>query len=203
MSVAHLIDTVTEWARLNICDHIKLKMPPANTEANDADYDYKEVNPAAFPMYVPTSEKLPPNVHSPFPSLCVRFFAGEDTMATNKGAVDLQLCFSAWNPGTHGEEIFLPKGDGTFTKGGAVPYDFSRDANGWRDVWNFVDIALRAVESTTRIGDYAVDHSTPIKFGPLTEQEAIPDFYPFWFAWVTFRVTYPLRRNNEDLQNFL
>lgn len=203
MSVVHLIDTVAEWARHNVCDKIKLKMPPENTEANDADYDYQEVNPSVFPMYVPTSEKLPPNIHSPFPSLCVRFFAGEDSVTARKGFVDVQFCFSTWDPGLHGRDLFHPLGDGSFSRQGDIYAEFQRNADGWRSVWNFVDIALRAVESVDRIGDYSIDHATPIKFGPLTEQEAIPDFYPFWFAEMTFRVTYPLRRNNEDYQNLL
>ena len=36
MSVVHLIDTVTAWARQNISEQVRLKMPPENVEANDA-----------------------------------------------------------------------------------------------------------------------------------------------------------------------
>ena len=66
-----------------------------------------------------------------------------------------------------------------------------------------MDIALREVESVTNIGGYTIDRAKPVKFGPLTEQEAIPDFYPMWFAWLSFTVNYPLRRNIQELQNFL
>lgn len=55
---------------------------------------------------------------------------------------------------------------------------FDRNGDGWRDAWNFVDIALREIESRTNIAGYEIDRSTPVKFGPLTEQEAIPDFTP-------------------------
>lgn len=202
MSVVHVIDTITEWARQNVCEHILLKVPPSNEDAVDADYEYKTVKPAAFPMYVPTSEKLPPNIHSPFPSLCVRFIKGADNIAEREGYVDVQFCFSVWNPGTHDSDILVPNGDGTFRKGRGVA-DFSRDGDGWRDAWNFVDIALRAVESTSSIGEYSVDMSAPVEFGPLVEQEAIADYYPLWFAWVSFRVNYPIRRNNPDIQKFL
>ena len=152
-------------------------------------------------MYVPTSDKLPPGSHPPFPSLCVRFVTGQDVPADGGGSVEVQFCFSAWDPGTHGEDEFLPNGDGTYRrgKGGA----FWRNGDGWRDAWNFVDIALREVESVTNIGGYTIDRAKPVKFGPLTEQEAIPDFYPMWFAWLSFTVNYPLRRNIQELQNFL
>ena len=203
MSVVHLIDTLTEWARQNICEHIKLKQPPKNADPNDEGYSYEEVNPVAFPMYVPTSEKLPPGIHSPFPSLCVRFVNGADNLADSEGGVDVQFCFSAWNPGLHGQDLFHPAGDGSFVRQGAVYAEYERNADGWRDVWNFVDIALRAVESASAIGEYTIDRATPVKYGPLVEQEAIADYYPLWFAWISFRVTHPLRRNIPDINKYL
>ena len=206
MSVVHVIDTVTDWARANICPKIQLKQPPADLDAaTDEGYEYKLVTPAAFAMYVPTSEKLPPGIHSPFPSLCVRFMAGQDEQANGKGFVDLQLCFSTWDPGLHGEDILRANGDKSFKRWSGEEADayFRRTGDGWRDAWNFVDIALRAVESETNIGGFVIDKATPVKYGPLTEQEAIPDLYPTWFAWISFRVTYPLVRNIQDFQEFL
>ena len=207
MSVVHLIDTLTEWAKVNICDHIRLKVPPDNEEANGAGYEHELVHPAVFPMYVPTEEKLPPNIHSPFPSLCVRFATGADEPAASKGSIKIEFYFSAWDPGTHGRDQFEPNGDATFrrkwTAEEATAY-FKRNADGWRDVWNFVDVALRALESTAIIGgQYTIDRSKPIEFGPLKEQEAIADFYPFWFAWVSFTVNYDLRRNIAEIQHLL
>lgn len=204
MSLVYLIDELTEWARLNVCEKIKLKVPPANeVEAVDEGYAYELATPAAFAMYTPTSEKLPPGIHSPFPSLCVRFISGEDDPASGSGFVEVQFCFSAWDPGIHGKDILVPAERGCLQWKAEESSAFRRNAEGWRDAWNFVDIALRAVESVTAIGRYPIDRSTPIKFGPLTEQEAISDLYPYWFAWMQFRVNYPLVRNNEEFQNFL
>ena len=207
MSVVHLIDTLAEWAKVNICDHIQLKVPPENEDANGAGYEHKLVNPAVFPMYVPTTEKLPPNIHSPFPSLCVRFGTGSDDAAHGTGSVKIEFCFSAWDPGIHGKDQFDPNGDATFrskwTEREAAEY-FTRNSDGWRDVWNFVDIALRALENTVIIGgEYTIDRTAPIEFGPLKEQEAIADFYPFWFAWLTFQIKYPLLRYIEENEEFL
>jgi hypothetical protein len=76
--------------------------------------------------------------------------------------------------------------------------------DGWRDAWNFVDIALRAVESTVVIGnEFTIDRSSPVKYGPLVEQDAIVESYPFWYAWISFKVNYNLRRNVAELQNLL
>lgn len=206
MSTVRIVDTVTEWSQMNICDQIQLKQPPMDENApDDSGYDYKLVTPAAFPMYVPSTEKLPPNVHSPFPSLCVRLLNGDRSMASGGGGVNIQLCFSAWNPGTHGRDNFVANADGSYSRvsEAEAKKQFKRTGEGWRDVWNFVDIALRALENTTEIGGYLIDPNTPIEFGPLTEQESIPDFYPFWFAWVSFRIVHPLKRNVQDFKNFL
>jgi hypothetical protein len=37
----------------------------------------------------------------------------------------------------------------------------------------------------------------------MTEQEAIADLYPFWCAWLTFRMNYTIVRNIKDLSEFL
>ena len=205
MSIVKILDDVTNWARQNICSKIELKVPPKNTEPNDSAYEYKTANPVAFTMYVPTDDKLPENIPSSFPSLCVRFMEGENDLSNNKGTIGIQLLLSVWRPGTYGADLFVADSDDPFRW--LLPKDaykkFERNGEGWRDVWNFTDLAVRAVESATKISGYEIDRSVPVKFGPLTEQDAIPDYYPLWFTWVTFQLTYPLKRNIEDFQHLL
>lgn len=208
MTVVRILDALTKWAQESICPKIMLKVPPDNEKAaTDAGYEYKRANPVAFAMYVPTKEKLPPAIISPFPSICVRFMEGADNLATNKGSIGIQLCFSTWDPGTHGEDVILPNPENglepkKWTEPEADTY-FQRGGEGWRDVWNMVDIALREIEIVTNIDGLVIDRNTPVKFGPLTEQEAIPDYYPFWFAWVSFSVVYPITRPIRDVEEFL
>lgn len=194
MSIVKILDDVTEWARQNICSKIELKVPPKNGEPNDFEYEYQLAQPVAFTMYVPAEDKLPKNIPSAFPSLCVRFMKGEDDLSTMKGTLGIQLLLSAWTPGTYREDYISKQ---------PAEKQLERNGGGWRDIWNFTDIAVRAVESTTSIAGYKIDRSVPVEFGPLTEQEAIPDYYPFWFTWVTFQLTYPLMRNIDDAQKFL
>ena len=206
MSVVHVLDSVTDWVRENVCPKIQLKQPPKDMDAaTDEGYEHTLVTPAAFCMYLPTTDNLPPNIRSPFPSVCVRFMTGQDELTKNSGFVDVELCFSTWNPGEHGEDILRPDGSGGFKQWSGAEADayFRRCSDGWRDAWNFVDIARREIESVTAVGGYAIDRATPVKYGPLTEQESVADFYPYWFAWVSFRVQYPVVRNIEELQEIL
>ena len=205
MTIVKILDDVTEWARQNICSKIALKVPPKGAEPNDHDYEFKTANPVAFTMYVPTEDKLPQDIPSAFPSLCVRFMEAKDDLANMTGTMGIQLLLSVWNPGTHSQDYFSvhPEDPLQWQAHPDENVKFQRNAQGWRDVWNFTDIAVHAVESVTHISGYQIDRSVPVKFGPLAEQEAISDFYPFWFTWVTFQLTYPLRRNIENTQEFL
>lgn len=209
MSVVNILDRVTAWAQKEICEGITFKLPPdgdPEMQPNAEEYAYEEVTPACFPLYVPTQEKLPPNVLSSIPSAVVRILNGEDDVPQNSGKMKMDICFSVWNPGTYGRDIFAPvdrAGEFHRLAGEEAAGKFDINPDGWRDVWNWVDRGLRALESTTNIDGIPLDRSVPITFGPLAEQEAIPDFYPVWFAWISFAVKYPLMRNDESLEQFL
>ncbi|MCB6992898.1 hypothetical protein LI177_05285 [bacterium 210820-DFI.6.37] len=209
MSVVNILDRVTDWAQKEICDGMKFKMPPdgdPELQPNAEDYKYEEATPTCFPLYIPTQEKLPPKVLSSIPSAVVRILKGEDSISKSSGKLKLDICFSVWNPGTYGKDIFIPTdGTGTFREltDEEAAGKFYINAGGWRDAWNWVDRGLRALESNTNISGIPIDRETSIEFGPLAEQEAIPDFYPMWFAWISFAVKYPLMRNDESLERFL
>lgn len=208
MTVVGILDTLTEWARENICKKVLLKVPPDDeTAATDAGYEYKRVNPAAFALYVPAKDKLPPSVLSPFPSVCVRFVEGSDTLAAGRRSIGIELCFSSWDPGTHGKDVLIPNREDYMEprewSGPEAEAYFRRHGEGWRDVWNMIDIALREIEIVTNIDGILIDRSVPVKYGPLREQEAIPDYYPFWFAWVSFTVSCPITRPIQGVDELL
>lgn len=212
MTVVGMLDTLTEWVRENICTKLQLKVPPdSETDATDAGYEYKRVHPAAFTLYVPAKDKKPPNILSPFPSVCVRIADGADNLAASQASVNrsinVELCFSTWDPGTHGKDVILPNPKNALEPlkwtGPEADAYFRRHGEGWRDAWNMVDVALREIESVSNIGGLLIDRTVPIKFGPLKEQESIPNYYPFWFTWVSFAVSCPVYRNNKDVDKYL
>lgn len=198
MAVVNVLDKITEWVQTNICADIKLKMPPDDERAaTDAGYDYKLITPQAFPLFVPAKDKTPPGVLSNFPSVCVRFLEGEELLSKSEGSINIQLCFSTWDTGHHKRDII------NSAKSREPVPPFQRNAEGWRDAWNFVDIALRKLGNSLTVGGFEIDRETPIKYGPLTEQGEIIEDYPFWFAWASFSVKYPIRRNVKEINDFL
>jgi len=201
MSIVNSIDTIRDWAESAICAKVQLKLP--SDEAVESEYPYTLVNPAAFALFVPGKDRLPPQVRAPIPSLCVQLLEGSDALLESRSLLKLRFCFSAWDPGLHALDHFVPKqGEpGVYTQPGTAAY--TRGGEGWRDVWNFVDTALRALENAEYIGGMRLVREEPVRFGPMTEQDSIPDYYPNWFAWVSFTVRCGLTRNPEAYGDLL
>lgn len=207
-TVVEVMDIITEWAKAEICSKIKLKMPPEeDTESNTAGYNYTQIEPACFPFFIPSKDKLPPPILSPFPSLCMRIIEGSDDLTTNTGSITVEFCFSTWSTGTHGKDILIPdKENGLHFKewnGKEAEQYFKSNFDGWRDCWNWIDIGLRAVGSSATIKGIQIDRRVPITYGPFTDQGNLIDNYPFWFAWLRFAVKRPLIRNIEEYNDLL
>lgn len=197
MTIVTTIDSICEWLNANVCPNIKLKKPPKDGTPTNAKYEYELVHPYAFPLYLPTKDKLPPAVETKLPSICVQLEYGNDT--TDNREMSISLGFGAWNPGIHPDDWIIP--DGTEAENADV---LSNEAEGWRDLWNFVDYTVTAIEQSTYLGENVeVVRSENIEFGPYKEQDSIVSYYPFWFAYTTFKVRSSLFRNNQSFINLL
>lgn len=198
MTIVGTIDNICEWLNQNVCPNVLLKKPPADVKKpTNEKYEYELINPYAFPLYMPTKDKLPPGVQVSIPSIAVQLEYGTDS--TDNREMNISLGFSAWNPGIHPDDWIIPEGTDTDQKEA-----LTNEAEGWRDLYNFVDRTVTALEQTTYLGDNVeIVHSDGIEFGPYKEQDSIPNYYPYWFAYVNFKVRSSLLRNNQNYQNLL
>lgn len=214
MSMVSMIDAITAWAQAEICNHVTLKKPPETDdegkmqEAKGYNEQYETVNPSALPIYVPGSERENGGVIMekepiPIPSLCVGLIQGSE--GVRDGTVKIRFGITVWNPGNHGLDFFKPQKDGSYRNwnNDEAKKHYERRATGWKDAWNFADQAIRALRNTHRIKGYEIVKENGIEYGPYSEAEEIPDYYPFWFAWVSFFVRYPVMPNNPELQQYL
>ena len=184
MTIPESIEKLTEWLNQNVCSKIKLKLP--DDEQNGDGYKVEAVNPTAFPMYQPGKDKLPPNVRHPFPSVVVQLLEGSDDMITRNSRLKMQLSFTTWNTGNHetGEK-------------------FKRNADGWKDVWSFVDRTLRTIENSEYLNGLRVVKEQNITFGQFQQEGQISDLYPYWGAWVILTVERGIARTSEAYSEFL
>ena len=191
MTLVNSIDSVVEWLREKVCSQITLKVP--NDDVNDGGYNVKLVHPAAFPLYVPGKDRLPPNVPAPIPSVCVQFTEGNDDLKEKKRQFQIRLCLACWNPGEHGGEVYQTR-ENPNVLGGYSYYvvkdesaaRYTRNMEGWRDSFNLTDLVLRELEGTEYIAGHRLVKESGIKFGLFTEEGNIWDYYPYWHSWITF-----------------
>jgi hypothetical protein len=203
MTLVQSIDKVVEWLQTHVCEQITLKLP--DDDKNDGDYSVKYVKPAAFPLYVPGKERLPPSVPAPIPSVCAQLVEGSDDLLKKKRQLQIRFCLACWNPGEHSGEIFHPRESAGNIGGKSYCYataeakqKYTRNANGWRDSFNFADLVLREVENAEYIGGLRLGKESGIKFGLFTEEGAIWDYYPYWHSWITITLEAGVVRDIPD-----
>ena len=193
MNLVQTIDTIVNWLNENVCPGIELKLP--DDYKNDASYGVELVNPAAFPLYVPGKDRLPPSVAAPIPSVCVQLMEGADDLIKSRRTLQIRLCLACWNPGTHGDATYKPEEDPDAV--GGISYyrthkgadqNYTRNMDGWRDSFNFADRVLRAVENAEYIDGLKLVTEAPIKFGLFVEDGNIWDYYPYWHNWISFEI---------------
>lgn len=191
MTLVQTIDKVVEWLRDKVCSQITLKLP--DDYKNDNSYDVKFVTPAAFPLYVPGKDRLPPSIPAPIPSVCVQLMEGNDDIKQGNRQIQIRLCLACWNPGEHGAEILHPQenpnalgGYSYYSVAGDAAQNYARNMEGWKDSFNFADLVLRELEGTEYINGLRLVKETGIKFGLFTEDGNIWDYYPYWHNWITF-----------------
>lgn len=199
MTIVDSLMKIADWLNENSCRKFKFKVPPDDQrEPINDKYAYEKIHPHAFPMYVPTKDKLPPQIRSNMPSVCVQFIQGADDTAGMRREMNINLGISCWNPGIHALDIYYPKDSKP-----SEPEKYKSRQDGWMDAWNFVDDIVRMLGSTNSIDGLEIVRSKNITFGPYKEQEAIPDYYPHWFAWIQFTVKSDFLRNDKETEKFL
>lgn len=191
MTLVQSIDKVVAWLATTVCPQISLKLP--DDYKNDTSYDVEFVTPAAFPLYVPGKDRLPPSVPAPIPSVCVQLMEGSDDLLNRKRQFQIRLCLACWNPGKHGGEVLYTRKNANALGGysyygvtGEAAKTYARNMEGWRDSFNFADLVLRELEGTEYIAGHRLVKESGIKFGLFTEEGNIWDYYPYWHNWITF-----------------
>lgn len=204
MTIVDTLETVRQWLEDNVCPLVKLKLP--DDSHTDGSYEYKLVNPQAFSLFIPTTDRLPPKVAAPIPSVCVSLVQGTDKPLESAREVKIRLDFSAWDPGHHAPDLFYAKdGGGLFIKDNdEVLKQFQKNDLGWRDVWNFTDTALREIENAEYLNGIRVKKELGLDFGIYSEEKATPNFWPFWFSWIEFAVEIAsVRKIPKSYENLL
>ena len=154
-----------DWLNEVVCPKYKFKVPPEGRIQDgdkrqilapmDDKYQYQEVNPYAFALFLPTKDKIPPPKHPNMPSVCVQLVSGSDDFLKGSRDMTINLACSCWNPGIHVQDIYFPKG----RQPKEMPH-FEPAYTGWMDAWNLVDGILLRLEAINNIESVSYTHLT-------------------------------------------
>lgn len=196
MTIVESLTRIASWLNEGVCQDFKFKVPPEVDKPMNDKYEYQEVHPHAFPVFMPTKDKLQPGILSNMPSVIVQIVEGQDDIHASTRDIKINLGISCWNPGTHSKDIYYPK-----AMRPEEPEKYKNTYDGWMDAWNFTDGIIRKLESQHEIGDMRITGN--ISFGSYKEQESIVDMYPMWLAWIQFTIRTEFLRNCVEYTEFL
>ena len=190
MQLNEVIDNLTAWVQANLCDGMELLRPSETNMSSE----YNLVTPTAFALYVPPKDQLPPDVEQQLPSICLQFREGTDDMVKNTRSLKFRLAFSAYRPG-HFTEVEDEEGN--------TSIKFTRDAEGWKDLWLWVSKSIHTIQSEMYIEGVKVDRSTPIKYGHFQIDDTLVEAYPMWYAWIEVNLTCGISLKQNSYKNYL
>lgn len=190
MQLNEVIDNLTAWAQSNLCDGMELLRPSENNMSGA----YELVTPVAFSLYVPPKDQLPPDVKQQLPSICLQLRDGSDDMEKNIRSLNFRLAYSTYRPG-HFSEVTDDDGN--------TSMEFTRDADGWKELWLWVSRSIHKIQSEMYIEGVKVDRSKPIKYGHFQIDDTLVDAYPMWYAWIEFTVTCGISLKTNSYKNYL
>ena len=170
------LDKVAEWVERTVAPKLKYLVPPDDSAVVDIEPRWD--NPSVFQAFVPPVERLPDGAHQA-PSIAVQLINGLDGLK-NSRELAIRIVLTIWAPGQ-------------FVNG-----EFTRDSDGWRDLFNGLGVIAGAVESADTIADCAVDLTAGVQFGFYEIDKEIPDLYPYWMGKVDFK----LRRGTHLSKRF-
>ncbi len=185
MTIVSNLDAIKKWLEDNVCQYIKFKKPDDDNPLDG--YNYELVTPAVFVQYLPS--KNFPNTAPPAPSICIQLEGGSDDIISRNGELNIRLGFSIWNPGMY--------------KNINEKLNLNLNVEGWRDPWNFIDLALEKIENSEYIGGLRLIKENGINFAAISEQTNIPQFFPYWYAEIKFTLERSIVRTKESYRHLL
>ena len=173
MTIVQCLENITDWLNQNVCPRIRLKRPSDYNQGTY--YNFEEVSPTAFAMFLPGNDKLQEGVSSSCPYIHVQLVEGDERLLLYTDRMNIQLSFMAWNPGLHPDE-------------NGMTDSYRRTADGWKDVWSLLERTITDIKNAEYLNGVRFVKEAGIKYGQFVKDGQIADTYPYFYAWATITV---------------
>lgn len=205
MTVVDSINAMSHFLKDEVCNKVEFLSPPKD-RMDGKNYKPQYVHPSVYPLCVPKSNMTEPNALSVLPYISVQFMEGSDDIPASRTETKFMLEFAIWRPGDYesisGIELqdVMSRADSTkLTFEADMSNAFIRNHSGWMDVWNFVEVTKKALLKNRVIANkLSLKLNEKVKYGVYSKDGADFDFYPMWFAWMSFTMTHLLQVVEED-----
>lgn len=188
MTIVQCLESITDWLNQKVCPRVRLKRP-CDYEQGTL-YDFEEVSPTAFAMFLPGNDKLPEGVPSQCPYILVQLVDGGQDLVRENDRMNVQLSFMTWNPGVHPDE-------------NGMTDEYRRTADGWKDVWGFLERTITDIENAEYLNGVRFVKEAGVKYGQFAKDGQIADTYPYFYAWTTMTVERGLNRTESAYSQLL
>lgn len=188
MTIVQCLNSLSDWLKDNVCSKILFKCPSDDRQATD--YDFELVHPQSFAMFIPGTDKLPPGVKSECPCVTVQLMDGSDNLLKSNSSLNVRLCFLVWNPGVHPDENGMTEG-------------YRRSADGWQDVWSFLERAVNDIENAQYINGMRLRVENGVQYGQFSKDGQVAEMYPYFYAWATMTFERGIARPSAACSQFL
>lgn len=205
MTTIDAILSVKEFLEKKVSPKIELLVPNTKDGKN---YVEKYANPNVFAFFEPENGRLPKGVEYSTPNIIVQMTQGTDNLATLEKRIEIVLAFSTWRPGEYRqihdmnfEKIEVEESGVKIEFSGKKDATLVRNEDGWKDVYNLMELTKKEIVSEGKIGEFALS-PTEIKYGPYSKDGALVDFYPYYHLWMSFTLTSiptPMARDIDEL----
>ncbi len=207
MTVIDAITSVKRFLEQKVCPQIELLVP---NKKDGKEYVERYANPSVFAFFEPENGRLPEGVEYTTPNITVQFTQGEDNLTTLERRVNIVLAFSTWRPGEYRtmndmelEKIDVDGQGATIEFKGEIAKQFVRNEEGWKDVYNLMELTKEKIISAGKIGEFSLE-PTQIKYGPYSKDGVLIDFYPYYHLWMSFTLTsIPTPMIRDDIDELL
>lgn len=205
MTIVEAIKRITQWVDQSVGQNILLKEP--DDDYNTSTYRYKLVHPSAFAMLVPPRDKKKERDQVVTPSIAVQLLNGNEN-GSYTGTVDIRFELITWDPGIHGQDLFIPKNPEEevayvqMETEEAQAY-YKRTVSGWEEHWNLVDLLIQNLRELEGLEGLKLDSTSGIQYGQNTEADMPINYYPYWVSWVTCSFLYGVTKKQNERNDLL
>lgn len=205
MTVVDSINAMSHFLEQEVCSKVEFLSPPKD-RMDGKKYTPKYVHPCVYPLYVPKSNMMEPNALNVLPYISVQFMEGSDDIPALQTETRFMLEFAIWRPGDYEsissmklQDVIAGAGNTRICFEADIKNTFVRNHSGWMDVWNFVETTKKTLLSNLVIADkMTLKINEKVKYGVYSKDDAVFDFYPMWFAWMSFTMTHLLQVVEKD-----